>query len=107
MEEKKTAAQQLRLDLMDKCNCNNEQEVMFLCQDEQCPNREKQTFYCAICLKKNHKHMPLLISVEVDEQSKMWEDMREKVTKSYPEAEKLYIKYQPVIEYLEHSMMKH
>lgn len=50
--------------------------------------------------------MPLLISVEIDEQSKMWKDMREKVTKSYPEAEKLYIKYQPVIEYLEHSMMK-
>ena len=50
--------------------------------------------------------MPLLISVEVDEQSKMWDDMREKVTNSYPEAEKLYIKYQPVIEYLEHSMMK-
>ena len=93
MEEIKTTAEQLRLELMEKCSCPNNQQVMFRCSDEQCPNRNKQQFYCSICLNENHKHMPLVIHVELDKQSKTWNEMKIKVTNSFPKAEKLYIKY--------------
>lgn len=50
--------------------------------------------------------MPLIIHVEIDEQSKQWQDLKNNVANVFPTVESLYNKYKPVIEYLEHSMMK-
>jgi hypothetical protein len=50
--------------------------------------------------------MPLVIHVEIDNQSKLWQDLKKNVTNIFPTVETLYNKYRPVIEYLEHTMMK-
>jgi hypothetical protein len=78
---------------------------MYRCNDQQCPNREKQSFFCGKCLPINHKHFPLLISNEIDELEKMWQDLKNNVTNTFKAVESLYKKYKPIIEYLEHSMM--
>ena len=67
--EHPTMADHLKLDLMDFCNCNRSQQVMFMCQEDLCPNKETQPLYCALCIQVNHKHMPFLISAEVDKVS--------------------------------------
>ena len=64
--EHPTMADHLKLDLMDFCNCNRSQQVMFMCQESSCPNKETQSLYCALCIKIKHSHTPVLISEEVD-----------------------------------------
>ena len=101
-----TTTEKLRLDLMEICNCNKQELVMFICKDEQCPHRERQTLYCGICLEENHKqHATFLIRNEIDKQSKLWQDLKFNVTNTFQVVEALYKKYKPVIEYLEHSTM--
>jgi hypothetical protein len=39
----------LRLELMDKCNCGNGQEVIYICKSSQCPDQQKQKYYCIDC----------------------------------------------------------
>lgn len=71
----------LHLDLMEKCNCANNLLAQFFCSDEQCPNREKQTFYCSICLYQYHRHAPLLIYIEIKKLSKMWINLENNVSR--------------------------
>jgi hypothetical protein len=39
----------LRLELMDKCNCGNGQEVLMICKSNQCADHQKQKYYCMDC----------------------------------------------------------
>ena len=39
----------LRLELMDKCNCDSGQEVLFICKSNQCADHQKQKYYCIKC----------------------------------------------------------
>jgi hypothetical protein len=100
-----TTSSKLRLEFMDDCECKSNEKSMYLCSDMQCPNREIQPFYCQMCLYEKHKHMPLLIGIEIDKQATEWNTIRENLVAAFPILKEKYEKYKPVITYLENANM--
>ncbi len=48
----------IRPELMDKCNCPNQLEVMFICKDETCYDHRSQQYYCIVCSTTKHNSHP-------------------------------------------------
>ena len=79
-----TTSNSLRLEYMDDCECDSKQKTMYLCSDPQCPNRETRPFYCQKCLYEKHKHMPLLIAIEIDKQEEEWKSLLSTLVEGLP-----------------------
>ena len=72
LEENKmeqSVANILRLELMDKCECQWKLEVMFICISDKCPDHAKQKYYCMKCsqVKGKHDHKSIMIVTEVED----------------------------------------
>ena len=57
-----------------ECSCDNDDIVAFVCKDDACPNKTKQTLYCLTCMINGvHDHKPpVFISDEIDMQITKW-----------------------------------
>lgn len=65
MEYIKTTADILKLELMQKCNCELKLEAIFVCSDVNCKDHERQQYYCMECMETAHDHKPKYIVKEI------------------------------------------
>ena len=64
----------LKLELMEKCNCNKNFEVIFFCKSKQCPDHAKQKYYCLECShdESKHDHRTVAIVKELEAHHRAW-----------------------------------
>ena len=81
MEERKSGEEMqlslvnvLRLELMEKCNCNKGFEVIYFCKSRSCPDHEKQKYYCLECSheESKHEHKSIAIVKEIESLHNKW-----------------------------------
>jgi hypothetical protein len=76
-QPQQSSADLLKLDHMEKCKCDNNLEVMFVCLDKSCADNQTHPYYCMKCSQKKHKHHMIFIINEVEEQHIKWTTLRE------------------------------
>jgi len=64
-----------------KCNCNNENIVVYYCQEKTCNENAQQKFFCMDCAAvfKKHQHDRISIKDELKRRCQEWQLLDEKV----------------------------
>ena len=64
-------------DEMGLCSCG-EDKATYFCKKKECPNNQKQPYYCLICSEKpdNHEHSNVRIVSEIKVQTDKWDSMK-------------------------------
>lgn len=91
---------------MAKCDCGSELEVLYICKTPKCKSHYL-TYYCLRCSQdeSKHDHRPVAIVLELESQTKKWNDLKIEMTTTYEEVKKRYCALEPVIGYMEQAMM--
>lgn len=101
----KTSSEFLQLEKMQKCTCAMQLEVIYICMDQECPNKEKQPLYCVKCNKKNHIHHGQLIAEKLEEFKDQWNDLRADIETKFNAISKSFEVHEPLIQYIESALL--
>jgi hypothetical protein len=71
MEQASASKDIFQCDVMDLCQCGRDKAIFF-CKKKECPNNQKQRFYCMECSENPSKHDHA--NVRVITEIKVWND---------------------------------
>ena len=95
------------LDRLELCDCRSGLEVVFFCKSSECRDYAKQKYYCLNCSleEDKHQHKPLFFIIELESQTKKWNDFNQILKTTHTEGAKRFKAMEPLIRYIEEAMM--